>query len=188
MADNENNNEEQNTEKKQKETKSFSLIFYAVLVVIVITCAGAGLGLAHLFAGTKTGKTAPATQKTEQKQTQQNLAPENNKEQKFWYYELDPVIANLNDPGVRRFVRMTVILQINPSIDKAKGTSFLSEKKPLITNYLTVYLTSLSIEDVRGSQNIEKIQSQIKDLLNQKLFPDTTPEINTILFKEFSIQ
>ena len=119
------------------------------------------------------------------------LAESNTEGPKSWYYnppEPLVVIANLNEPGVNRYVRMSLIVEVSSAVDQVKGTAFLNEKKPLLINYLTVYLSSLSIQDVRGDKNLKRIQSQIKDLLNEKLFPDSKPQITSILFKEFSIQ
>jgi len=73
-------------------------------------------------------------------------------------------------------------------VDEKEGTTFLNEKKPLLTNWLTVYLASLSLEDIRGDANLKSIQSQILDAFNEKLFPDSKPKIKHILFKEFAVQ
>ena len=77
---------------------------------------------------------------------------------------------------------------MNPEIDVKKGTAFIEEKKPILTNWLTIYLAGLSLEDIRGDRNLKRIQSQIVDAFNEKLFPDAKPQIKTILFKEFAIQ
>jgi flagellar basal body-associated protein FliL len=73
-------------------------------------------------------------------------------------------------------------------VDEKDGNVFLDEKKPIITNWLTVYLASLSLGDIRGESNLKRIQSQILDAFNEKLFPDSKPKIKNILFKEFAVQ
>ncbi len=108
--------------------------------------------------------------------------------QEGWYYDLEPVTANLDEPGVIRYVRAALTLEINSEVDQEKGRAFLNEKKPILTNWLTVYLTSLGLDDIRGDMNLKRIQSQILDALNEKLFPDSKPKIKRILFKEFAIQ
>jgi hypothetical protein len=73
-------------------------------------------------------------------------------------------------------------------MDQKKGEAFFKEKEPLLTNWLTIYLASLGIEDIRGDKNLRRIQSEMMDTFNQKLFPDARPQIEGILFREFAVQ
>ena len=59
---------------------------------------------------------------------------------------------------------------------------------PILTNWLTIYLASLSLEDIRGDRNLKRIQIQILDAFNEQLFPNQKPKIKRVLFKEFAIQ
>jgi len=90
--------------------------------------------------------------------------------------------------GVTRYVRVALTLQISAEVDYKKGTAYLEEKNPLLKNWLTIYLASQTIEDMRGDRNLRRIQSEILDALNEKLFPDAKPRIKRILFKGFAIQ
>jgi flagellar basal body-associated protein FliL len=193
-TENQENQEDLQEEDKVEEKKSSGgPLFLIILAVVIAISAGAGLGLGRIFAGPK-AKPPPVDQTVPLEQTQQQeidklLTESSVEDSKSWYYpSLDPIVANLNEPGVNRYVRMSLIMEVSSAVDQIKGTAFLDEKKPLLVNYLTVYLSSLSIQDVRGDKNLKRIQSQIKDLLNEKLFPDAKPQITSILFKEFSIQ
>jgi flagellar basal body-associated protein FliL len=108
--------------------------------------------------------------------------------QNCWYYHLEPVIANLDVDDVTRYVKASLTLAVSSEVDEKDGNVFLDEKKPIITNWLTVYLASLSLGDIRGESNLKRIQSQILDAFNEKLFPDSKPKIKNILFKEFAVQ
>jgi flagellar basal body-associated protein FliL len=79
-------------------------------------------------------------------------------------------------------------LEISSEMDEKKGTAFLDEKKPILTNWLTVYLASLRLDDIRGDSSLKRIQAQVLDGFNEKLFPDSKPKIKRILFKEFAVQ
>ena len=191
------NQEQPQDEPKPEEKKSSSksgLIFWMIVAAVVIISAGAGLGVGRIVAGKKSESQAQDDDAAPAGQQQQNeidklITESAQADSKSWYYpNLDPIVANLNEPGVNRYVRMSLVMEISAAMDQAKGTAFLDEKKPLLVNYLTVYLSSLSVEDVRGEKNLKRIQSQIKDLLNEKLFPNAKPQISSILFKEFSIQ
>jgi flagellar basal body-associated protein FliL len=180
--------EEPTAEKTGKKTSIKRLLPWIILGAIAVTSAGAGFGLGRLFAGSgadKPGQSAPQDQRTEA----ENLkAAGSGSTQKIWYYDLEPVVANLDEPNVTRYVRAVLTLEMNPEMDEKKGKSFLDEKKPILTNWLAIYLASLNLEDIRGERNLKSIQSQILDVFNERLFPDSKPQIKQVLFKEFAIQ
>ncbi len=195
MADaDETKNEEQQEDTKAKSTdekpSSSSLLPWIIMAVAIVLCAGAGLGLGRLFAGSSTSQTVEPSQQVKSTQAE-NLKVDGSKagSQKTWYYELEPVVANLDVPGITRYVRAAITLEISAEMDKQEYTAFLDEeKKPTLTSWLTIYLASLTLEDIRGDRNLRRIQSQILDAFNEKLFPDAKPQIKHILFKEFAIQ
>jgi len=195
MADEEKVEKVENTEKKEEQStekatkKAGTLLPWLITAAVALICAGAGLGLGRFFsspAKTTTNEDAnqiavPVTEK---------LKPDIplKSSEKAWYFDLEPAIANLDEPGVTRYVRVTVTLEMGPEVDAAKGAAFLEEKKPLMTNWLTIYLASLNLERTRGEENLKRIQSEILDMFNEKLFADAKSPIKRVLFKEFAIQ
>jgi len=180
--------EEPKAEKTGKKTSIKRLLPWIILGVIVAVFAGAGFGLGRLFAGfgaDKPGQSAPQDQLT---QAENLKAVGSAGAQKIWYYDLEPVVANLDEPNVTRYVRAVLTLEMSPEMNEKKGRSFLDEKKPILTNWLAIYLASLGLEDIRGEKNLKSIQSQILDVFNEKLFPNSKPQIKGVLFKEFAIQ
>jgi flagellar basal body-associated protein FliL len=184
--------EDSKTEKSNKTVSSGGILPWIIMAVVVVLCAGAGLGLGRLFAGFRKPHAAEPSQQTKPTQVKNPKADNTDLSaggpQKTWYYDLEPVVANLDVPGIRRYVRAAITLEISAEVDQKKGGAFLEEKKPTLTNYLTIYLASLTLEDIRGNRNLRRIQSQILDSFNEKLFPDAKPQIKHILFKEFAIQ
>jgi len=180
---------EKKDDKKTKEDEKSSgddILQWIIMAVIVVVCAGAGFGLGRLLAATRTPKTAEPPQGNKPAEAGELTTKTNS--QKNWYYDLEPVVANLDEPGVTRYVRATLTLEISSEVDEKKGTVFLNEKKPILTNWLTIYLAGLNIENIRGNRNLKRIQLQILDAFNEKLFPDAKPRVRKILFKEFAIQ
>ncbi|MHC4456822.1 MAG: flagellar basal body-associated FliL family protein [Planctomycetota bacterium] len=164
-------------------------IFPWILMFVIVLFAGAGFILGRFFPDSRTPETVQNSHEDKSAQLEYLKAEGSTTDfQKAWYYDLEPVVANLDEPGTTRYVRVTITLVISPQVDKLKGNAFLDEKKPLLTNCLTLYLASLSIEDARGDMNLKRIQSQILDTFNEKLFPGGKPKIQQILFKEFAIQ
>jgi flagellar basal body-associated protein FliL len=162
---------------------------WMIIAVVVVVCAGAGFGLGRLLGGPRASQAAGAAQQAQQAQPQffgadnSAVGVENT-----WYYDLDPVVANLNDPGVTRYVRIALTLQVSNDVQQKKGVAFLTEKNPVLKNWLTIYLASQTIEDMRGDTNLRRIQSEILEAFNEKLYPNAKPQIRGILFKEFAIQ
>jgi len=105
-----------------------------------------------------------------------------------WYYELEPVVANLNEPGVTRYVRITLTLELDGAWPAEEGKLLLDQKKPLLKNWLTLYLSNQTIEETRGKTNMLRMQANIGSLFNDGLFPNAQPHITNVLFKEFAIQ
>lgn len=182
--------EEKTEEKTGEEKSSGGILQWVIMAVVVALLAGAGFVFARLF--TSTPETAEASQqdRTTQVEDKKTNGPDlvGGSSQKTWYYDLEPVVANLDEPGVTRYVRATLTLEMNSDIDENKGVAFIEEKKPLLTNWLTIYLASLNLESIRGDRNLKRIQSQVLDGFNERLFPDAKPQIKYILFKEFAVQ
>ena len=190
MADVDEAKEQQEAEAGKGDKKSFigrSLPWIIVGLVIAVS-AGAGFGLGQLLAGPGA---PPVSEADSQADQTEDLSPDESSaadSDKVWYYDLDPVIANLNEPGVSRYVRASFTLEMSAETDQKKGAAFLDEKKPILTDMLFVYLSGLSLRDVQGDKNLKSVQSRIRELFNEKLFPDSKPQIKRVLIKEFPVQ
>lgn len=193
MADVDNKKEQKESGAEKGDRKSFVGRFlpWIVIVAIVASCAGAGFGLGRLFAGSGAPEVTEAGPESDESNQAEDLtadAGSTNDSGEVWYYDLDPVIANLNEPGVSRYVRASFTLEISAETDEKKGAAFLDRKKPILTDMLFVYLSGLSLKDIQGDKNLKSIQSRIRELFNEKLFPDSKPQIKRVLIKEFPVQ
>lgn len=191
VQDDQEEQEDSKAEKSDKKSLIGRLVPWIIMFVVVVICAGAGLFAGRLFAGSRRPQAdEPGSESAASTQAENLKADQDSSKQsgKFWYYELDPVVANLNEPTVTRYVRASLTLEMGAELDQKKGAAFLNEKKPVLINWLTVYLSSLSLEDVRGDKNLRSIQSQIRDAFNEELFPDSKPQIKQVLIKEFPVQ
>ena len=161
------------------------------MAVIVVVCAGVGFVLGRFLGGPSATQAAPPdgwrTQQTQQAHAQL-LGADDSAAKNTWYYDLEPVVANLDDPGVTRYVRVALTLQVSNEVTQKKGIAFLTEKVPVLKNLLTIYLASQTVDDMRGDRNLRRIQSEILEAFNEKLYPDAKPQIKGILFKGFAIQ
>ena len=193
MADVDDTKEQNEPAAEKGDNKSFigRVLPWIIIAAVVMFCAGAGFGLGRLFADSGSREAAEAGQKPDESNQVQDLAADNdltNDSEKVWYYEIDSVIANLNEPDVARYVRASFTLEISAEMDQEKGTAFLDEKKPILTDMLIVYLSGLSLKDIQGDKNLKSIQSRVRELLNERFFPDSKPQIKRVLIKEFPVQ
>jgi flagellar basal body-associated protein FliL len=180
--------EDSKTEKNDKKV-SGGILPWAIMFVVVVLFGIAGFTLGRFLTGSHTPKTDEHSQEDEPAQVEYLRAEGSaTNSQRAWYYDLEPVVANLDEPGVTRYIRVFITLEISPKVDKVKGIAFFDEKRPVLTNCLNIYLASLNLDDIKGDRNLKRIQSQLLETFNEKLFPDTESQIKQILFKEFAIQ
>jgi flagellar basal body-associated protein FliL len=181
--------EDKKPEAGKKKSLLTRLLPKVIIVVVVVIFAGTGFTLGRLFTGSSTSQTSGASEDG-QSPDLGNLKAKGSKDdsQKNWYYHLEPVIANLNVTDVTRYVKASLTLEVSFEVDEKKGKIFLDENKPVLINWLHVYLANLGLEDIRGKSNLKRIQSQILDAFNEQLFPDSKPEIKQVLLKDFAVQ
>jgi len=162
---------------------------WIIIAAVPVICAGFGFGLGRLLGHSATTDAADPTGQAPPTQAQLVKADGAEKDsQKGWYFDLEPVVANLNEPGATRYVRVALTLEISNELDQKKTAAFLQENAPLLKNLLTIYLASQTIEDMRGDRNLRRIQLEILDNFNEKFFPNGAPQIKQVLLKEFAIQ
>lgn len=171
---------------KEAPRKVLPLIVVALAVVIL---GGAGFAVGRLFGTRGRAQTAAAAEPARKSESGHKAEPAAPKEQgEGWYYDLDPVVANLNEPGVTRYARVALTLELNSTTGEKEAAASLDQKKPLMKHWLTLYLANQTLDDIRGEKNLLRMQAQISDGLNQALFPNSRPQIRRVLFKEFAIQ
>jgi flagellar basal body-associated protein FliL len=184
---------DEKTKEKQEDSKEptaskTGILPWIILAAVVLLCAGGGFLLGRLLAASSITGAAQASEENEAGQPAPQADNETSKTGKTWFHNLEPVVANLNEPGATRYARATLTLEITPDASQKEAAKIFDEKTPLLTNWLTIYLSSLSIEDIRGDKNLKRMQLQILDAFNEELFPNQKPKIKQVLFKEFAVQ
>jgi flagellar basal body-associated protein FliL len=194
-------------EKPAAKEKSSGSGFTAIGIMIIaaIICLGGGFFAAKKFMGPKSAAAAmveeepPAAKETPKKEEKKSEGghDEGSKKESAhvpsspdspWLFELEPVVANLDEPGVTRYVRATLILEMSPALSDSKGSGVLDDHKAAMRNWVTIYLAGCTLDDIRGRKNLVRIQAEIKDAFNDMIFKDAKPMIKGVLFKEFQIQ
>jgi flagellar basal body-associated protein FliL len=181
--------QEQEVSSKESGAASGGKLRWVVMVVVVVVCAGAGFGLGRLLASPAPSNTAEPSQQ-DQPAPAENVEADNSStdSQEGWYYPLEPVIACLDEPHATRYIRLKLMLKMSSELSAREGAALLGEKMPVLINWLSIYLAGLTIDDIRGEKNQRRMQLQILDAFNEKLFVDAKPQIKKILFKELVVQ
>ncbi len=183
----EDSQDNQKTHKKKEK-----IITWSIMGSIILVFALAGFSLGKILVETLKPVPIVAAQiagnTKSQPETPKPKQPIIGSEKTWFYKDLEAVVANLDEPGATRYVRTTLTLEISNALDEKEGRTLLESKTPHLRNWLTIYLASLSLDDALGEKNIKRIQSDVLDAFNQKLFPDGQPQISRILLDEFAIQ
>ena len=137
MADSDNKDKQEDQKEaktEEKESKSFigRLLPWVIMIIVVGLCAGAGLGLGSILAGTdqQKGESAIQSDETDKTKEVEEDSEQTKNSGEVWYYELEPVVANLNEPSVARYVSASLTLQISSSVDEKEYKSLIDDKKP----------------------------------------------------------
>jgi flagellar basal body-associated protein FliL len=185
MADEEAKKEEVK-DKEAKPGKGKGLVGWIITFVVVVACSVGGYGLSGLFA-----KTAPEETETVAKGEELETDPFpviDPSIAKPWTFEMEPIVANLNEPGSTRMIQLGIVLDMSRDMDEVLGTEFLEEKKLYLRDSLMTYLSGLNLEQVSGSSSKNRMKVEIKEDFNEILFPDSKPLLNRVMFKGCTIQ
>jgi len=159
-------------------------IVWGILAAVILVGFGGGYGAARIFAAPES-----AIEEVVEEPEEEPLIEETATEEvSNWEFEIPPVIANLDEPGVTRYVRATLILRISNEVPEAEYGLVLAGKESELVDWLYLYMASLNLEDVQGARNLERFKLEIQKNFNEMLFPDSKPMIKRILTKEFQIQ
>lgn len=163
---------------------------WILLGAVVLAGATGGFALSQLMGGQDdpAGSTAKPAEVDSRKAFEELLSQQKAGAAPWTYDAMEPVLANLDEPGVTRYVRVTISLEVSPEMDQEKGEAFLNQRSMVLRDWLTTYFAGLSLEDVRGSRNLNRIKRDVQDQFNELLFPGTKPFIRQVLFREFAVQ
>jgi flagellar basal body-associated protein FliL len=96
------------------------------------------------------------------------------------------IVVNLAEENLTRYLRVTLILQVDPAHEEAVKRA-LDRNKTILKNWLIGYLSDKELDEVRGAVGVNKARREIQDQFNRLLFPDGNDLIQDILFEEFTV-
>jgi len=181
--------EQKTGEKAAAKSASSGRMVWIIAAAVAVISAGGGYGISVLSADTSLNLFKPSSAAAPSEPETAELKLENpSGNEASWYYKLDPVVANLDEPGALRYIRLAVYLEMDGSAQQDQCSRFIEAKKPVLVNWLQLYLASRSLEEVKGEKYLKIMQVQILEGFNQILFPNSKSLIKGVLFGEISIQ
>jgi flagellar basal body-associated protein FliL len=170
MADEEIEKNEE--EPKEQENSKAGLLHWIIMAAVVLICAGSGFLLGRLFTGSPVTGIAEASQENQTAREPDLLVDDSAPDStQTWFYDLAPVISNLDEPGATRYVRAILTLEVTSSVSQKEATRLFQEKAPILTDWLTIFLASLSIEIPEETKNSNGVNHKYLMPLTKSFFP-----------------
>ena len=163
-----------------------SLLAWAIIAVLV-SALSAGAGVAAGIVSQ--GRSAPEPQAGPEQGLEDAPSQDQGETRigDFAYYEFEPLTVNLDVVRQNRYIKVTVVLAI-PKADEAEVVKTVEDKKIELKNWIMTYMAGHTLEQVAGRKNMVRIQREICDTLNDKLWPNHRPRIDHVLFKDYAVQ
>lgn len=95
--------------------------------------------------------------------------------------EMTPLVANLNDERIGRYIRVTLHLEVADEETKAK----VEEALIPIRNRLVIYFSELTTEQANSSGARERIRGELVEAINEVL---GAPLVRRVFYTDFVVQ
>lgn len=161
--------------------KGGPMIWVVLAVVLVIGAGGGFLASRMMDTGpSEVGAEEPAPMPVGVPQPRANSG-------EMGFFQFESITVNLNEERLRRFIRAKISLAIEKD-ELGEATKLLEQRMEQVKSWLNIYLAGCTLEDVRGPKNLRRIQREIAEMLNERLWPDRKPVIREVLLNEWQVQ
>jgi len=192
MAEEKDKEQEEEQEGSSEKKSSNKLLMIIIIVILVLVIAIGGLVAYLLLSGDDeettttttpppTEKAAPAQQRTSSASTPAGMEAVRKLNDIGILYPLDTFTVNLKSDSGRRYLKITMDLELSGQELSAE----LDNKTAVIRDRIIRILTSKTLEEVTSRKGKDKLTQQIKDVLNAMLVDG---QIKGVYFTEFVIQ
>jgi len=175
--------EETPVEKKSK--KMLMIIIIAVLTLIIIIGAFIFIFMINSGEDENMRNTAPQQEKNAPKTKRFTSSSDIDDSRKLSdigiLYPLDTFTVNLKSDAGRRYLKVTMSLEL----DDSELSLELDAKSPVLRDRIIRILSSKTLEEISSKKGKQKVSNQIMDTLNAMVSDGT---IRGIYFTEFVIQ
>jgi len=147
------------------------------LIVVILIAAGGGYGVS-LFIGSTGPDSALGDNSGDDE------FDDVTDDDEFDYYTFKSMTVALVSPRGSSYLRSTVVLKIKKGYFE-KVSARIDMKKHEIKDMFNSYLGGLGLKEVLGTRNQNRIKRELRDSLNELLWPGSKPGIYQVLLEEF---
>jgi flagellar basal body-associated protein FliL len=102
----------------------------------------------------------------------------------FAYHTFERITVSLKSDRGHSYLIAVIVLKIKKPYMEAVQKR-LEEKKREVKDLLISYLGGLTVKEVLGTTNQNRIKRELRDRLNRLLWPNRRPGIYAVMFDEF---
>ena len=182
--------EEEKTEQEEAPKKKSNMLMIIIIIVLVLIILGGAVVAILLMGGDEEEVTAQAGVAAPQERVapappRQNARVDFQDSRKLSeigiLYPLDTFTVNLKSDAGRRYLKVTMSLELNGE----ELSLELDNKSPVLRDRIIRILTSKSLEEISSKKGKQKVSNQIMDTLNSMI---SDGSIRGIYFTEFVVQ
>ncbi|WP_457572271.1 flagellar basal body-associated FliL family protein [Desulfovulcanus sp.] len=167
-------------QEQTEEKKKGGILKWIILLVLLIALgAGGFFGYKYFFASPEDKVAAGEENQTQDKQAQQEEQPAEQGPTEM--YSLPPFVVNLADPLGRRYLKLSLDVEL---IDK-KTVELMDRELPKIKDSILLLLSSKSFADIDSMEEKIQLKNEIVERLNQIL---GKAKVVRVYFTEFVVQ
>jgi len=155
---------------RTKKKSKLTLLF--LLTIIVLLLGGSGF---YAYINFLAPKPPPVEEKLA------GVKPEQLKNKVGEMFPLDPFVVNLSDPLGKRYLRLTITLELESPEAVARATKMV----PKLRDMVIVLLTRLTFEEVMTPEGKVQLRDELLERFNQILRPD---RVLNIYFTDYLVQ
>lgn len=110
-----------------------------------------------------------------------------NYDSEYAYLDFGTLVVNLDEPNLTRYLKVHVSLAVTPTQHSVLERQ-VKARKALLTDWLNGYLSSQTMDSIRGRTGQNRLRREIREQFNRILSSRIDKPIEGVLFLEFNVQ
>ncbi len=153
------------------------LVAAVTVAAVVMLAAVCGVVIAFALSGTEAASNTETAEADALKQ-----------EGDYSYVSYGTVVSNLAEGRLTRYVKVNITLKLQQAQGAQVTKMVTGEQKAVFNNWLISYMSGKELEDVRGTNAMNRLRNEIRDGFNAILAEHGGLRVEEVLFEEFNVQ
>jgi len=165
--------------KPEKPPKSFKLLIIIGVAAVLLAAVVAAVWL--LFLAPQSSEHSSVVERIRNLWASEKKPSSTGSTVQGHIYKMDPFLVNLMDPGMPRYLKITLHVESN----QEKGNEEYEKRLPQLRDAILTILSSKNYNDIMSSEGKTSLREEIKAKMNQLL---VGLKVQNIYFTEFVVQ